>query len=154
MFSAKELVFSATARCRCGSGLAYPRKSAGHARVRADGLLAQSAWICAAVLLGATDGGPGHDAYPFALYEIKSDEQPSAGGASTRGEGQGKVRIRGRAMCLTCGTVWNGAWVATSHRDPWNVGQCPTCSQISRDERGASLFGRVEVRCEAEVVDG
>jgi hypothetical protein len=75
IFSLDELRFSAYARCKgCGAGLAYPKEcSPGHY------------WDCSAVLLGqVVDPGPEHVQYPFAFYEIKSEDQPSANGATTR----------------------------------------------------------------------
>lgn len=47
-------------------------------------------WDCSAILLGTAipSGAPGavkHEArLPFAFYEIKSENQPSAGGVTTR----------------------------------------------------------------------
>lgn len=74
-----ELVYSAIARCQCGAGLAYAKRSGP------DGY-----WDCSAVLTGraAPKGQPGSvvhsHQFPFAFYEIKSEQQPSAGGATTR----------------------------------------------------------------------
>jgi hypothetical protein len=72
-FTDEELIYSAGARCdKCGEGLAYPKKCDHHHQ-----------WTCAAVLKGVgTDKG--HSAFPFAFYEIKSEQQPSAYGATTR----------------------------------------------------------------------
>jgi len=71
-FPDTDLRYSASARCHCGAGLAYPRNCGG---------LHQ--WDCSAVLKGeATEGA--HEKYPFMFYEIKSEEQPSAHGATTR----------------------------------------------------------------------
>ena len=72
-FSDSDLIYSAGARCsKCGAGLAYPRKC---------GFKHQ--WTCSDVLKGiGTDSG--HEALPFAFYEVKSEEQPSANGATTR----------------------------------------------------------------------
>jgi len=71
-FALDELVFAAVVRCRCGTGMAYPK-----------GIGPQGKWNCADVLLGnaATSG---HDEYPFFSYEIKSELQPSQQGATTR----------------------------------------------------------------------
>jgi len=67
-----ELVYAAYDRCPCGAGLAYipngPRN-----------------WDCSKILLGTADKGVTHTAkLPFVFYEIKSENQPSAGGATTR----------------------------------------------------------------------
>ncbi len=72
-YAPEDLCFSATARCGCGAGLAYPKKSGMH-----------GSWHCSAILLGAADKTQTHDKLPFAFYEIKSENQPSANGATTR----------------------------------------------------------------------
>jgi hypothetical protein len=78
-----KLVYAATARCPCGAGLAYePRGESGKP--------IQGYWDCSAILLGEAvpEGEPGsvqHTAQlPFLFYEIKSEQQPSAQGATTR----------------------------------------------------------------------
>jgi hypothetical protein len=90
-FTAKQLTFAATSRCPCGAGLAYPTDGPG------DETLPQrwpynGYWDCASILLGTAiasgeEGSATHTArLPFAFYEIKSENQPSAHGASTRPE--------------------------------------------------------------------
>jgi hypothetical protein len=80
-----ELLYSATARCPCGEGLAYPEGIGLDARTPD-----QNAWDCAGILTGRAipKGDPGsvqHTArLPFVFYEIKSEGQPSAQGATTR----------------------------------------------------------------------
>lgn len=82
----ERLTFAATARCPCGAGLPYdPAEEGG------DGpFCGPSAWDCSAILLGTAipNGRPGSvthtDKLPFAFYEIKSENQPSAFGATTR----------------------------------------------------------------------
>lgn len=69
------LVYSATVRCPCGSGLAYSE----------DADPFRGAWDCAEILLGTASTEVTHTArLPFVYYEIKSEAQPSASGASTR----------------------------------------------------------------------
>lgn len=78
----ERLTFAAYARCKgCHAGLAYD--PAMFPRVKH--------WDCSAVILGLADseekegdGSYKHAAYPFAFYEIKSENQPSANGATTR----------------------------------------------------------------------
>lgn len=74
-----ELLWSATARCECGSGLAY-HKDAGE--------IMEGAWRCGAAMMRALpEPDPKHGTHallPFHMYEIKSEEQPSAGGKNTR----------------------------------------------------------------------
>lgn len=75
-YTAADLIFAATSRCPCGAGLAYPRDAGMH-----------GAWDCSAILTGTAATDVKHTAeLPFAFYEIKSEQQPSANGATTRPE--------------------------------------------------------------------
>lgn len=77
-----ELIYAATTRCPCGAGLAY--------KSDAEPFGETAVWDCSAILLGDAipSGMPGSvehtDLLPFAFYEIKSEQQPSAEGATTR----------------------------------------------------------------------
>jgi len=74
-FTDEELIYSAFTLCPCGHGYAYPREC-GSTRQ----------WDCSAILKGiATEGVKHGDVLPFAFYEVKSEEQPSANGHTTRG---------------------------------------------------------------------
>lgn len=78
---ASNLRFAATARCPCGAGLAYwtDRPTPGSV------FKIPSAWDCSAILLGVADTTVQHtDQLPFAFYEVKSEDQPSAQGRTTR----------------------------------------------------------------------
>lgn len=75
----QELVYAAFNRCPCGAGLAYdPREGVG------------GSWDCSDILTGRAipmdqPGWVTHTArLPFVFYEIKSERQPSANGATTR----------------------------------------------------------------------
>lgn len=78
-FELDELIFSAGARCICGAGLAYPKKVGVH-----------GSWICSDILLGRAipkteEGSKQHDGnFPFAFYSIKSENENSAEGYTTR----------------------------------------------------------------------
>lgn len=73
VFRDEDLVYSAGARCdKCKAGLAYPK-----------GCDPFHQWTCSNVLKGIGED-KGHSAFPFAFYEIKSEEQPSAQGHTTR----------------------------------------------------------------------
>lgn len=80
-----ELLYAATARCCCGAGLAYAPTDKGTGPFKGP-----SQWDCSDILTGRAipSGQPGsvkHDEpAPFAFYEIKSENQPSANGATTR----------------------------------------------------------------------
>lgn len=70
-----ELLYAAHVLCSCGHGLAYP-----------VGIGMRGEWTCSAVLKGLASPDSAHDGpFPFAFYEIKSEGQPSAHGATTRG---------------------------------------------------------------------
>lgn len=76
----KDLRFSATSRCDCGAGLAYYKKCDPFS-------VAQGAyWDCADILLNRQPDYTGKHTgqLPFTFYEIKSEDQPSANGATTR----------------------------------------------------------------------
>lgn len=75
-FSADELRFAAYERCVCGAGMAYPIGCSPH-----------DAWHCSAILRGIASRELVHSSpMPFQFYEIKSEGQPSANGATTRDE--------------------------------------------------------------------
>jgi len=80
---AERLVYAATARCPCGSGLAYDPLFENKDSVFVGPLSGE--WDCSAILLGVADKSVTHtDKLPFAFYEIKSEGLPSAQGATTR----------------------------------------------------------------------
>lgn len=74
-----ELIYAAYARCPCGAGMAYPKGIGGH-----------GFWDCSDILTGRAiqkglTGAVTHGArLPFIFWEIKSENQPSANGATTR----------------------------------------------------------------------
>lgn len=77
-YLAAELRFAATARCTCGAGLAYHKDSHD----------LRGAWRCSAAMMHVVpydDQFAGqHEELPFAIYVVKSEDQPSANGATTR----------------------------------------------------------------------
>lgn len=77
----ERLVYAAYKRCPCGAGLAYD--PAGEDTD--SPFHGPSSWDCSAIILGTADNTVQHTGkLPFAFYEIKSENQPSAGGATTR----------------------------------------------------------------------
>ena len=72
-FTDVDLIYSARARCNCGAGLAYPKDC----NIRHQ-------WTCGDVLTHRVSTNKGHDVFPFMAYDIKSEQQPSAQGATTR----------------------------------------------------------------------
>lgn len=75
----EQLAYAATSRCSCGAGIAHLKNCGPHGQ-----------WDCSAILTGRAipAGQPGAEKHtaemPFTFYEIKSENQPSAGGATTR----------------------------------------------------------------------
>jgi hypothetical protein len=97
MITLNELTFSAYTRCKCGVGMAYINDRELRKKETGD------CWVCSDLLLkdlklrvkregGFFGGGIIEDengtehtqSYPFVSYEIKSENQPSANGATTR----------------------------------------------------------------------
>jgi hypothetical protein len=77
-YSLDELTYSAFHRCLCGKGLAYVPEA-----VRTGKVLGY--WDCSGILLGTAEIGVTHtDKLPFVFYEIKSEEDNSANGYTTR----------------------------------------------------------------------
>lgn len=76
-----DLLYAAYSRCPCGAGIATRRNAK---------TLAEQRWDCSAILLGEAipSGQPDSVQHcgemPYAFYEIKSENQPSAQGATTR----------------------------------------------------------------------
>ena len=74
-----EIVYSATSRCYCGAGLAFPKSCSS-----------KHYWDCADILTGRAipsgqDGSKTHtDKLPFMFWKIKSERQPSSQGLTTR----------------------------------------------------------------------
>lgn len=80
-YKSSDLVYAATSRCPCGAGLAY---------VPGFGGPDNGFWDCSAILTGTAipSGQPGAvthtDRLPFEFWKVKSEEQPSALGATAR----------------------------------------------------------------------
>lgn len=78
-----RLIFAAHSRCPCGAGLAYDPCFEDANSPFAGPL--SGYWDCSAILLGTADQKVQHTAkLPFAFYEVLSEQQPSANGATTR----------------------------------------------------------------------
>jgi hypothetical protein len=74
IYNESELIFAAYSRCPCGAGMAYPSNCGPH-----------HYWDCSAILTGKADVNVTHSAQlPFVFWEVKSENQPSACGATTR----------------------------------------------------------------------
>ena len=75
IFTDDELRYAAVDLCPCGHGMAYPKGCGIH-----------HYWDCSAILKGIADPNVEHAArLPFVFYSLKSEDQPSANGRTTRG---------------------------------------------------------------------
>ena len=92
-FTDDKLIYSAYARCPCGAGLAYPSDPTVRQMKEWNGdspFVMWDHWDCSDILTGRSipkdqEGAKVHcDWYPFAFYSIKSENQPSARGSTTR----------------------------------------------------------------------
>lgn len=142
-----ELLYAATARCRCGAGLAYP--------IDSKLALQLQAWICSAVLKLETEEKatgldpfnrpasvePKHDALDFAFWKVREETSVNnKGGHTTRPPGT-IARTVGKATCPKCQSSWQSEpYDATSQQWPdeyngrsylrsghWMSGPCPHC---------------------------
>ncbi|OWK34263.1 hypothetical protein [Fimbriiglobus ruber] len=78
---ADRLVYAAHSRCSCGAGLAYDPAHDDPTSPHHG----PTFWDCSAIILGTADKSVKHTGrLPFAFYEVKSEGQPSAYGATTR----------------------------------------------------------------------
>lgn len=79
-----RLTFAATWRCVCGHGMAYD--PLGEVRSDKDSPFKMAAqWECSAILLGIADRKLLHTPpAPFAFWDVKSENELSAGGVTTR----------------------------------------------------------------------
>ncbi len=78
-----RLVYAAHSRCPCGAGLAYDPCFEDENSVFVGPL--SGYWDCSAILLGSPNEDVKHTGkLPFAFYEVLSEQQPSANGATTR----------------------------------------------------------------------
>jgi hypothetical protein len=90
-FTDDELIYAATARCPCGAGMAYWRGCGPYGK--------DACWDCSAILKGEAIpfGQPGavkhEDRLPFVFWNVKSEQQPSADGMTTRPSGVAPPRV-------------------------------------------------------------
>ncbi len=116
-YSDKDLLYSATSRCKCGAGLAYPDNT--------DDALRIGAWVCADALKGASGE---HESFPFAFYKIREETSiNNRAGATTRPAGTVCLTV-GKATCGACQHVWQSEpYSACGQSHHWFPGDCPQC---------------------------
>lgn len=121
-----ELVYAAAFRCLCGAGMAYP-----------DGIALGGAWYCSAILKGEARREADHNAaHPFAFYEVKSEDQPSAYGQTTRPSGS-YVETTPWYVCKKCQHAGIGKAYKPGERK--DIDACPECG-AGRDDLHVRYF--------------
>lgn len=142
----EELLYSATARCRCGAGLAYPLDHDEAMKVRA--------WCCSVAFkheatrvsdqtrhafAGKNEPRPGdHDTFPWAFFKIREETSVNNdGGHSTRPPGTVALTV-GKATCGKCGHAWQSEPYNACGKSHWRTGPCRRCGNVvgTYDERG------------------
>lgn len=128
-----ELIYAATARCRCGAGLAHPLDTKKAFELRA--------WICSRVLKGEipeTDYKQ-HDSLDFAFYKVREETSiNNTSGETTRPDGT-VARTVGHAHCEICNHKWESEpYSACGAPHHWDCGPCPQCG----NDCGAGLTWR------------
>lgn len=85
VFSSSRLVYSAYSRCPCGAGLAYVSNPSVREVKNDPAKIDYAYWDCGDILRGIASKDTTHTGQlPFSFYEIKSEHQSSAHGATTR----------------------------------------------------------------------
>ena len=123
-----DLLYAATARCRCGAGLAHPLDH--------DLAIELRAWVCSVVLKGDPveidledhDSSEDHDALEFAFFKVREETSVNnAGGYTTRPAGT-VARTVGHAKCPICKHEWTSEpYSACAAGHHWFPGPCPCC---------------------------
>lgn len=118
-FTDFELLYSATAHCKCGEGLAYPLDH--------DEAMKASAWVCAKVLRGESSPAE-HDAFPFAFYKVREETSiNNRTKQTTRPPGTICLTV-GHATCKACDHKWDSEpYEAPGLSHHWRPGACPNC---------------------------
>lgn len=119
MTSDEDLLYSATVRCRCGEGLAYPLDH--------DLARERKAWACAGFLKRTVTTGD-HDLLPFAFYKIREETSiNNTDGHTTRPPGTA-AKIIGKAKCPKCNHEWQSdPYSACGASHHWFPCACPEC---------------------------
>lgn len=135
-YTDRELLYAATARCKCGAGLAHPLDHEAAWKLRA--------WVCSAVLkgegAGVSERWPGrvtsanaveqpHDRYDFGMWKVREETSINNQGSFTTRPPGTLARTVGRATCPKCHHKWESepydAPQSPGHH--WRSGPCPQC---------------------------
>ena len=116
-YSDATLEYAATARCKCGAGLAHP--------LDFEESINLASWVCSECLKGNASE---HDSFPFAFYKVREETSiNNAHGVTTRPNGT-VARMVGHATCGECGHKWESEpYEACGKSHHWLPGDCPQC---------------------------
>lgn len=119
-YSDYELIYAATARCRCGAGMAYPMDQ--------DDSVKLCAWLCSDVLKGTNRDVLIHDDLPWAFYKVREETSiNNCSRTTTRPAGTVCLTV-GTAKCGACGNKWESQpYDARGASHHWFPGACPQC---------------------------
>lgn len=121
-YTDKELTYAATARCRCGAGLAHPLETSAALKL--------AAWVCSKVLRGEVPEAEvqNHQKFPFAFWKIREEQSiNNRGNFTTRPEGTVAMTV-GRAVCPECGKRGESEpYNACGLSHHWFLDACPSC---------------------------
>lgn len=115
-----DLIYSATARCKCGAGLAYPTNH--------DEAFKIAAWVCSFALKNADASPEDHQSFPWFMYKVREETSVNNGGGHTTRPPGTVAKTVGKASCPKCRHKWESqpysAWERPGH---WRPGDCPGC---------------------------
>lgn len=131
MYTDKQLLYSTTARCKCGAGLAYPLNHKEALKLRA--------WVCSEWLKHSDTLNPKeHESFPFAVYKIREETSiNNRGGFTTRPVGT-KALTKPEFTCKKCGTWWEGEAYSACALNHHAFSDCPTCGAKYLNPDGSS----------------
>lgn len=143
-YTDKQLLYAATARCKCGAGFAYPLNNDDAWKLRS--------WVCSAVLRGEVQATQEHEMLPFAMYKIREETSINNRAALTTRPPGTKALTKPEFTCKKCGTWWEGEPYSACNLSHHAFGVCPTCGTKQVDERGVGTM-QVDGRYHDVVVD-
>lgn len=120
IFTDLELLYAATARCKCGAGVAYPLDHTASMELRA--------WLCASVLRGEVpeEHYSEHESFPWAMWKVREETSINNHGAHTTRPPGTVAKTVGSAVCGACQHQWESEpYVACGLGHHWDCGPCP-----------------------------
>lgn len=121
IFDDYQLLYAATARCKCGAGMAYPLDH--------EKAFKTAAWQCSTLLHGNAHLDDYHEILPFSMWKVRKETSiNNREGLTTRPEGT-VCLTKGEATCPKCSHYWESEpYNACGVSHHWFSGPCPKCS--------------------------